>query len=63
MESLDPWEDILGMPLDASRRAEVVAAYAPILEEIKKLRSLDLADIHPGIIFEPTAPYRARKTK
>jgi hypothetical protein len=60
---LDPWRDILGLNVDESRRAEVVAAYVSVLDEIKKLRELNLTDIHPSIIFEPTAAYRTRKKK
>jgi hypothetical protein len=33
-------------------------AFRAILEEIRKLRALDLTDIHPAVIFEPTAAYR-----
>jgi hypothetical protein len=47
-----------GSPLDAQRLQEVLAAYAPILEEIARLRELDLQDVHPAVIFEPTAAYR-----
>jgi len=34
--------------------------YRSILAEIKKLRELDLTDVHPAVIFDPTAPYRQR---
>lgn len=54
----DPWSDVLGSDLDARRRDEVLAAFADVLTEIEKLRALDLTDVHPCVIFEPTAPYR-----
>ncbi len=54
----DPWSDVLGSDLEPQRREEVLAAFADVLAEIDKLRALDLTDVHPCIIFEPTAPYR-----
>jgi len=50
-----------GTPLDSHRLQAVLAAYAPILEEIARLRTLDLRDVHPAVIYEPTAPYRSPK--
>jgi hypothetical protein len=47
-----------GTPLDEKRLREVIAAYAPIHEEIIRLRKLDLSDVHPAVIFEPTAAWR-----
>lgn len=58
--ALDTLARLSGWPLDAARLREVVAAYEPIFEEIAKLRALDLADVHPAVIFEPTAVYRRR---
>lgn len=60
---MDPWRDILGIELDEARRAEIVEAYSSILDEIKKLRALNLTDVHPSVIFEPTAVYRNRKSQ
>jgi len=54
----DPWSDVLGSNLEPARREEVLAALADVLVEIEKLRALDLTDVHPSVIFEPTAPYR-----
>jgi hypothetical protein len=51
-------EALAGTSLGIERLQEVCAAYAPMLEEIAKLRMLDLADVHPAVIFEPTAAYR-----
>ena len=60
---LDPWTDILGVELDPERRAVVVEAFRDVLAEIRKLRALDLTDVHPCVISEPPAPYRlAEKT-
>jgi hypothetical protein len=54
----DDFARLTGTPLDAQRLQEVLAAFAPILEEIARLRELDLRDVHPAVIFEPTAAYR-----
>lgn len=56
----DPWTEILGSDLDPVRREEVLSTFAGVLAEIEKLRALDLTDVHPCVIFEPTAPYRMR---
>ena len=56
----DPCKDLFGLDLPPERLQEVLAAYADILGEIDKLRALDLSDVHPAIVFEPTAPYRKR---
>lgn len=59
MEDLDLCKDILALDLPQERLEEVVAAYRDILAQVNKLRTLDLTDTHPAILFEPTAPYRA----
>jgi hypothetical protein len=56
--SLDPYVELFGLELPSERLQEVLVAYAGILGEIQKLRSLDLTDVHPAVVFEPTAPYR-----
>jgi hypothetical protein len=47
-----------GTTLGAERLREVLAAYAPIYDEIVRLRELDLSEVHPAVIFEPTAAWR-----
>jgi hypothetical protein len=47
-----------GTSLSPERLAELLQAYEPIFEEIAKLHALDLTDVHPAVIFEPTAAYR-----
>jgi hypothetical protein len=49
---------LAGTPLSPERLAQVLQAYEPIFAEIAKLHALDLTDVHPAVIFEPTAPYR-----
>ena len=50
--------DVLGVTFTHERLGENLAAFHDILREIEKLRRLDLTDVHPAVIFEPTAPYR-----
>jgi hypothetical protein len=57
-EPLDLVRDVLSIDLPDDQLAENLAAFTRILEEIQKLRELDLTDIHPSIVFDPTAPYR-----
>jgi hypothetical protein len=54
---LDPFKDVAGVDFTPERLAELLAAYGGILDEIKKLRQLDLTDIHPAVIFDPTSGY------
>jgi putative NADH-flavin reductase len=56
-------QDLLGTSLSDERFREILAAFDDVLAEIRKLRSLDLKDVHPAVIFEPTAPYRAEGEK
>jgi hypothetical protein len=58
MDNLDPYKEILGLALTPERLEEVLAAYRDILGDIRKLRELDLTDVHPAVVFEPTAAYR-----
>ena len=60
MEDFDRWKDILDLDLSPERLQEVLAGYRDIFAEIEKLRTLDLTDTHPAVVFEPTAPYRAK---
>jgi hypothetical protein len=60
---LDPFKDILGVDLTPQRLAENLASYDAILKEIRKLRELDLTDVHPAIVFEPTSVYRKESGK
>lgn len=47
-----------GLSLPAERLPDLLAAYGPIFDEIAKLKALDLAGVHPAVIFEPSAAYR-----
>jgi hypothetical protein len=60
---LEPYRDILGVDLTPERLQKNLAAFDDIRREIEKLRQLDLTDVHPAIVFEPTAPYRRGGSK
>jgi hypothetical protein len=53
MNELDMLVDALGIELEKERRAAVLAAFQPMAQEIAKLRSLDLTDVHPAVVFAP----------
>jgi hypothetical protein len=50
---LDPFRDILGLDLPDDRIEELVGRYADILAAIARLRELDLAEVHPAVVFRP----------
>lgn len=60
---LNPWKDVLGVDVAPERLHENLTAFRDILAEIVKLRSLDLTDVAPAVIFEPTAPYRLKGSR
>ncbi len=53
MDELEQLIEALGIDLRPDRRAAVLAAFKPVAEEIAKLRSLDLTDVHPAVVFSP----------
>jgi hypothetical protein len=54
---LDPYKDILGIQVTPERLEEILQTYEAILEAIGKLRTLDLTDVQPAVVFDPTAGY------
>jgi hypothetical protein len=59
--ALELLKQILGTDVPDARLAENLDAYRAILVEIQKLRSLDLTDVHPAIVYDPQMPYRQRR--
>jgi hypothetical protein len=53
MNELETLFDALGIDLESERRAVVLAAFQRVAQEIAKLRSLDLTDVHPAVVFSP----------
>lgn len=54
-------QDALGLELPDERLEEEFAAFADIAAAIRKLRTLDLTEVHPVVVFDPTLPYRAAR--
>jgi putative NADH-flavin reductase len=55
---LDPYKDILGVDFTPERLDENLRAFADILQALRKLRELDLTEVHPAVVFDPAGPYR-----
>ena len=51
----DLYRDILGIDLPPERLAEILRLYAGILDAVKQLRTLDLTDTHPAVVFDPSS--------
>jgi hypothetical protein len=53
--TLDPANllKLLGLDLPPDRLEEVVGVFKEIRAEIDKLHALDLADLHPAVVFRP----------
>ena len=51
MNELEMLVAALGIELEKERRSAVLAAFQPVAQEIAKLRSLDLTDVHPAVVF------------
>lgn len=51
-------QNILGLDVPDEKLVEEIGAFADIAAAIRKLRMLDLTEIHPVVIYDPTLPYR-----
>ena len=49
--------ELFGVDFSPERLGQNLAAYRDILAEIRKLRELDLTDIHPVVLFDPGAAF------
>ncbi len=58
-EAMDPFRDILGLDLPPEQRDAELAVFRVIAEEIRKLRSLDLTEVHPAVIYDPLLGHQA----
>jgi hypothetical protein len=56
---MDAFRDVLGIDLSEEELRRNLAGFADILEAIRKLRSLDLTEVHPAVVYDPLLPYRA----
>lgn len=50
--------ELFGIGPEAERLNENIAIYRELLHEIARLRALDMTDIHPAVVFDPSLPYR-----
>ena len=48
---LDIVREVLGLDVDETRLDALLEAYGDVLGEITKLRTLDLTDVQPAVIF------------
>ena len=53
---------LFGIDFPPDRMAHNLAAYRDILIEIRKLRDLDLADVHPVVSFDAEAAFKGGKS-
>lgn len=51
----DFYRDILGIDLPPERLAEILRLYSRILDSVKQLRALDLTEVHPAVLFDPSS--------
>ena len=51
-------EDVFGVSLPTERFEVIARELDEVLAEVKKLRSLDLSDIDPVVIFDPLKAQR-----
>ena len=59
----DPYRDILGLEVTPERLDENLAAFADIAAELRKLRGLDLTNVHPAVVFDPTGGRRGGESE
>lgn len=50
-------QELFGLAVTDLEFAEILAAYEDVAKEIRKLRSLDLSDVHPAVVFDPLFSY------
>jgi hypothetical protein len=52
-------QEVIGLDLPDEELAHELAAFADIAAAIRRLRALDLTEVHPVVIYDPTLPYRS----
>lgn len=50
--------EVLGLPLDDARLAEVAAAFREVSVAIEALRAFELGETHPAVIFRPFGEHK-----
>ena len=56
---MDALRDIAGLDLLPEQLAAELEVFRVISEEIRKLRSLDLTDVHPALVYDPLLGHRS----
>ena len=54
------FRDLFGIGPEGERLGANIEVYRDILREIARLRALNMTDIHPAVVFDPTLPYRGQ---
>lgn len=60
LEGLCP--ELFGVKLDRARLDALIPELEGILEEVEKLRDLDLTEEHPVVVFDPMTVYRSSQS-
>lgn len=60
LEELCP--ELFGVKLDRARLDALIPELEGILEEVEKLRDLDLTEEHPVVVFDPMTVYRSSQS-
>jgi hypothetical protein len=55
MSDADDLLGLMGIDIPEEDRAHLLAVWRGIAAEIAKLRTLDLSEEHPAVIFDPTS--------
>lgn len=50
-------QEVVDLDLPDRELAEELAAFAEIAAAIRKLRTLDLTEVHPAVIYNPVLAY------
>lgn len=60
LEDLCP--ELFGVKLDRARLDALIPELEGIIEEINKLRDLELTEEHPVVVFDPMTVYRSSQS-
>lgn len=58
---MDRLRETLGIDLPDDTLHTMLLAYETMHRQIRKLRALDLTDVHPAVVYNPLLAYRDKK--
>ncbi len=61
MTPINLLNDVTGTELSEECLRALLNEAAEILAAIRKLRSLDLTDVHPAVVYDPLLPWRGNE--